>query len=77
MITIDNLKEYGYNSIVEYYLYIFESNKNGNKKQVLELYNELSEVQKEGFIDYCSNNENRFIPHFLTEVLFILLRGLK
>ena len=60
MISKKLLKNYGYNSIEEYFIYIVESEINGNFEQKKELFNNMNKAQKEKFYLYLKNNLIKF-----------------
>ena len=53
---IESLISYEFKTIFEYFNYIDESYLNGQKKQVIELYNELTPNFKIMYIDICSED---------------------
>jgi hypothetical protein len=56
MITLKDLKIYGFDSIERYFEYIQESHINGNFTQCKELVKELSKTQKAEFIYWLMEN---------------------
>ena len=74
MIGTKILKKYGYNSINEYFNFIYENLVNGNIQQTKDLIKDLSREQKKDFYIYFLNdlsNENikRGLINFLMEEL--------
>lgn len=52
MVGKKTLKSYDFQSMDEYYTYIYESMVNGQKKQTIQLYKKLSEAQKAEFFRF-------------------------
>jgi len=57
MISKKTLKEYGFNSIEDYFNYILDSQINGNSQQVKDLFKKLNTEQKRLFMAYIQNYE--------------------
>ena len=57
MISKKTLKNYGWETIEDYFNYIVESQINGNFEQVKELFKKLSKKQREEFYIYLKDNE--------------------
>jgi hypothetical protein len=52
MVSKKTLKSYEFETIFDYFEYIFDSVSNGQKKQTKELFNKLSESQKIEFYEW-------------------------
>ena len=52
MVTTNKIKALDFETIEEYFEYILDSKTNGQHKQALELYNDLSPAQKREFIKW-------------------------
>ena len=58
MISKATLKKYEYKCIEQYFLYIVDSQINGNSQQVKDLFKKLDNSQKRLFINYIQENIN-------------------
>jgi hypothetical protein len=56
MVTKELINSYGMSSVDDYFLYILESKDNGQHKQARQLYNDLSERQREYFWDFVETS---------------------
>jgi hypothetical protein len=54
MVTTNKIKALDFDTIEEYFEYILDSKTNGQHKQALELYKDLSPAQKKEFINWFS-----------------------
>lgn len=55
MVSNKKIKDLDFQTIEDYYNYILESEINGNRSQVINLIQELSKPQKQGFLNWLKD----------------------
>lgn len=63
MVSKKTIKEYGFESLVDYFDYIIESKINGQRSQTIELFNDLSKSQKMDFYKHIGNSLVEFLDY--------------
>lgn len=69
MVSRQTIKEYGFNSIEQYFEYILKSLINGQRKQTITLAKKLSTAQKVDAVEYLES----YLNNYATECKNIIL----